>query len=193
MKHLMIALFFLSSLTGFSQREKSSVLVGQKAPEFSAIDQNGNMVNSQDILNNEELIVVFYRGEWCPYCNKHLKLLEEHVSDFKKAGARLVAITPEIPVSISKTIEKTKAEYSILYDKDARIMKAYGVDFVLPEKLREKYKEYGIDLTKSNGNTDQMLPVPATYVIGKDGMVKYFQYDPDYKNRSTPKEILMHL
>ena len=118
---------------------------------------------------------------------------EEWATLFKKAGARLVAISPEIPDSVDKTVKKTKAEYSILHDVDSKIMKQYGVDFVLAKKLQKKYKEYGIDLTVSNGNSDQTLPVPATYVIGKDGIVKYVQYDPDYKNRSNAEEILKHL
>ncbi|BAX81394.1 hypothetical protein ALGA_3094 [Labilibaculum antarcticum] len=160
---------------------------------FKAMDQNGKTIKSSDILKNEQLILVFYRGQWCPLCNKHLSHLQDHIEDFKKAGARLVAISPEIPVSVEKTINKTKAEYSILHDVDYKIMKEYGVDFVLPPKMVEKYKEYGIDLTVSNGNDDQTLPVPATYVIGKDGIVKYVQYDPDYKNRSNAEEILKHL
>ncbi|WP_320018428.1 peroxiredoxin family protein [Labilibaculum manganireducens] len=193
MKILLVTAIFLISLTSFGQMEQSSILVGQKAPMFKAVDQYGKTIASDEILKNEQLIVVFYRGQWCPYCNKHLSHLQDHVGDFKKAGARLVAITPETTMSVSKTIDKTKAEYSILHDVDSKIMKQYGVDFVLPEKLQKKYKEYGIDLAVSNGNDDQTLPVPATYVIGKDGIVKYVQYDPDYKNRSNAKEILKHL
>jgi len=193
MKILLVTAIFLTSLTSFSQKEQSSILVGQKAPMFKAMDQYGKTIASDEILKNEQLIVVFYRGQWCPYCNKHLSHLQDHVGDFKKAGARLVAITPETTMNVSKTIDKTKAEYSILHDVDSKIMKQYGVDFVLPEKLQKKYKEYGIDLVVSNGNDDQTLPVPATYVIGKDGIVKYVQYDPDYKNRSNAKEILKHL
>lgn len=193
MKNLLITAILLISFTSYGQKEESSILVGQKAPMFKAMDRNGKTIKSSDILENEQLILVFYRGQWCPLCNKHLSHLQDHIGDFKKAGARLVAISPEIPVSIEKTIDKTKAEYSILHDVDYKIMKEYGVDFVLPPKMVEKYKEYGIDLTVSNGNDDQTLPVPATFVIGKDGIVKYVQYDPDYKNRSNAEEILKHL
>jgi len=193
MKNLLITAMLLISFTSYGQKEQSSILVGQKAPAFKAMDQNGKTIVSNEILENEQLIVVFYRGQWCPLCNKHLSHLQDHIGDFKKAGARLVAISPEIPVSVEKTITKTKAEYSILHDIDYKIMKEYGVNFVLPPKMVEKYKEYGIDLTVSNGNEDQTLPVPATYVIGRDGIVKYVQYDPDYKNRSNAEDILMHL
>jgi len=193
MKNLLVLAILLISFTSFGQNDKSSINVGDKAPSFTATDQNGNIVKSDDILANEQLIVVFYRGQWCPLCNKHLSHLQDNVAKFKKAGARLVAISPEIPVSVDKTVEKTNAEYSILYDADSKIMKEYGVDFVLSEKLQKKYKEYGVDLTVANGNDSQNLPVPATYVIGKNGKVKYVQYDPNYKNRSNAKDILMHL
>ena len=193
MKKLIVIAIMLISFTSFGQRENSSINVGDKAPMFKAKDQNGNVVKSSDILKNEQLIVVFYRGQWCPMCNKHLSHLQDNVSKFKKAGAQLVAITPELPVSVDKTIEKTKADYPILHDTHSKIMKEYGVEFMLPVKLQKKYKEYGIDLTVANGNDDQLLPVPATYIIGKDGKVKFVQYDPDYKNRSNAKDILKHL
>ena len=193
MKQILVVALLFFSISSIAQKKESSVLVGDKAPMFKAMDQNGNTVTSNDILEKEQLIVVFYRGQWCPLCNKHLSHLQENVAKFKEAGARLVAISPEIPVSVEKTVDKTKAAYSILHDADYKIMKEYGVDFVLAPKMVEKYKEYGIDLTVSNGNSDQTLPVPATYVIGKDGIVKYVQYDPDYKNRSNAEEILKHL
>ena len=193
MKQILLVALLFFSISSIAQKKESSVLVGEKAPMFKAMDQNGNTVASNDILEKEQLIVVFYRGQWCPLCNKHLSHLQENVAKFKEAGARLVAISPEIPVSVEKTVDKTKAAYSILHDADYKIMKEYGVDFVLAPKMVEKYKEYGIDLTASNGNSDQTLPVPATYVIGKDGIVKYVQYDPDYKNRSNAEEILKHL
>lgn len=193
MKQILVIALLFFSVSSIAQKEDSSVIVGDKAPKFQAKDQNGNTISSKDILKEEQLIVVFYRGQWCPLCNKHLSHLQDNVAKFNEAGARLIAISPEIPVSVEKTVNKTKAKYSILHDVDSKIMKQYGVDFVLSEKLQEKYKEYGIDLTVSNGNSDQTLPVPATYVIGKDGIVKYVQYDPDYKNRSNAEEILKHL
>ncbi|NOU59073.1 peroxiredoxin-like family protein [Marinifilum caeruleilacunae] len=193
MKKLIGFLILLISFTSYAQKEESTIKVGDKAPMFKAKDQNGNVVKSADILNNEQLIVVFYRGQWCPLCNRHLSHLQDHVEDFKKAGAQLVAISPEVPVSVDKTVEKTNAQYPVLYDKDSKIMKEFGVEFMLSEKLQKKYKEYGIDLRVSNGNNDQLLPVPATYIIGKNGKVKYVQYDPDYKNRSNAKDILKHL
>lgn len=193
MKNLLVIAILFLGLSAMAQRDKSSVMVGDKAPVFMAKDQNGKTVKSKDILKNDKLIVVFYRGQWCPYCNKHLMHLQENVEKFAQAGAKLVAVSPELPVNIGKTVEKSHVDYPVLYDKDSKIMKQFGVEFMLPENLQKRYKKYGVDLEVAHGNNDQLLPVPATYVIGKDGKVKYVHYDPEYKNRSTAKDILMHL
>ncbi len=190
MKHILFGILAFISLNTFAQKAESNLQVGQKAPKFVAMDQNGKKIKSSDILKNNELVVVFYRGQWCPYCNRHLSELQSHLEDFKKAGVQIVAISPEKPENSNKMVEKTNADFSILWDKDNSIMEAFGVDFVLEESLQERYKKYGVDLAKANGNTSQKLPVPATFLIGKDRRIKFVQYDTDYKNRSTAEEIL---
>ncbi|RXQ93889.1 AhpC/TSA family protein [Ancylomarina salipaludis] len=193
MKRLLFLILVLISLSSHAQKTKCSLKIGQKAPRFVALDQNGVKIKSTAILKEKQLIVVFYRGQWCPFCNRHLSELQDHLEDFKKAGAQLIAITPEKTENIDKTIEKTKADFPILWDKDNLIMKTFGVDFILAKDLQERYKQYGVDLNKANGNPSQTLPVPATFVIGKNGKIKFIQYDPNYKNRSTAQEILNHL
>ena len=193
MKHILFGILAILSLNIFAQKAESSLQIGQKAPEFEALDQNGSKFSSTDILKEKQLIVVFYRGQWCPFCNRHLSELQNHLEDFKKAGAQIVAISPEKTENINKTVEKTKAEFPVLWDKDNSIMEAFGVDFILPKNLQVKYKEYGVDLIKDNGNPSQTLPVPATFIIGTNGKIKYLQYDPDYKNRSSAKNILEQL
>lgn len=193
MKPLLFIILAIISLKTYAQKAESTLKVGQKAPSFIAIDQNGNKFNSTEALNKRELIVVFYRGQWCPYCNRHLSELQDHLEDFKKAGAQIIAISPEKTENINKTVTKTKADFPVLWDKDNSIMESFGVNFILAKDLQEKYKKYGVDLTKANGNPSQTLPVPATFIIGKDGIIKFLQYDPDYKNRSSAKEILEKL
>jgi len=193
MKRLLFAILAIISLNTYAQKQECSIQIGQKAPNFEALDQNGKTLKSADLLKEKQLIVVFYRGQWCPHCNRHLSELQDHLEDFQKAGAQIVAITPEKTENINKTLTKTKADFPILWDKDNSIMKAFGVDFILPKNLQEKYKTFGVDLTEANGNASQTLPVPATFVIGKNGKIKHLQYDPDYKKRSTAKEILKHL
>ena len=193
MKHLFIIILATISLNSYSQNIESNLQIGQKAPEFSAFDQNGDKFVSSDLLKTNQLIVVFYRGQWCPFCNRHLSELQDNLENFKKAGAQVVAISPEKTENINKTVEKTKAEFPVLWDKDNSIMESFGVNFILPENLQEKYKTFGVDLTEANANASQTLPVPATFVIGKNGKIKYLQYDPNYKNRSSAKEILEQL
>lgn len=193
MKQTFLIAFLFLSLSSFAQDISNQFSVGDKAPSFAAKDQNGKVIKSKQILKEKELILVFYRGQWCPYCNRHLMHLEENIEKFTQAGAKLVAISPELPSEIDKTLEKTKSSYPILFDKDSKIMKKFGVDFVLDKKTQKRYKKYGVDLEKANGNSSQTLPVPATYVIGKDGKIKYMHFDPKYSNRSTAEEILKHL
>ena len=193
MKRLLFIILATISLNTFAQKTESSLKVGQEAPQFIGFDQNGNQFKSAEVLKSKQLIVVFYRGEWCPYCNRHLSELQDHLEDFQKAGAQIVAVTPEKTENIEKTIKKTKTEFPVLWDKDNSIMESFGVNFILAKELQKKYKEYGVDLAKNNGNTSQSLPVPATFIIGKNGNIKFLQYDPNYKNRSSAKEILEHL
>jgi peroxiredoxin len=105
-----------------------------------------------------------------------------------------VAITPELPENISKTIEKTKADYSILYDEDLKIMKAYDVEFEVPENVLTRYRNSGIKINENNGRKNgNFLPIPATYIIDKEANITYRFFQPDYKRRPSVKEILNNL
>lgn len=167
--------------------------VNDKAPAFAATDQNGKVFDLNDQLKKGDVVLVFYRGQWCPYCNKQLKSLEDSLSLIMAKGATLVAITPEKPENISKTIEKTKAAYPILFDDGLKIMKSYDVAFAVDDKTVEKYKGYGIDFSQANGNNGANLPVPAVYIINKEGKIIYRYFDADYRFRASVAEILAHL
>jgi peroxiredoxin len=182
----------------------SSYLVAQEAPEglfinskayaFKAKDQNGNEVSLRDLLKKGKVVVVFYRGQWCPYCNKYLQRLEDSLSFIREKGATLVAITAELPENVTKTIDKTKAEYPILYDEGLKIMKAYEVEYQVPENTLSRYRNTGIKLEENNGvKNGNYLPIPATYIINKDQMITYRHFDSDYRKRPSVKEILKNL
>ena len=166
---------------------------GDKAPDINAIDQDGRKVELSKLLSKGDVVLVFYRGQWCPFCNKQLSKINDSLSFLTAKGATVVAITPEVADNIKKTVEKTKAAYSILEDKGMAIMKSYKVNFAVDEKTVEKYKGYGIDFDKANGSNGANLPVPATYIIGKDGIIKYAFFNPDYRQRASVKEILDNL
>lgn len=195
MRTISVILFTLLinfSISAQNQAE-GGLKVGDIAPNFSGIDQNGKKVALEELLKSGKVVLIFYRGEWCPYCNKYMSELQDGLATINAKGARVVAITPETLESSTKTIQKTKAQFSVFQDTDRSIMKSYKVLYRMEDKLVEKYKGYGIDLEKSNGAKDQALPVPATYIIGKDGKITFVHYEEDYKKRASLKDILSNL
>lgn len=189
--------FILSLLLStilYAQEKPEGLFINSKAPDFKANDQFGNEIRLKDILKDSLVVLVFYRGQWCPYCNRQLKKLEDSLQLIKDKGARLIAVTPEKPEFISKSIEKTKASYPLLYDKEMKIMKAYAVSFEVDDRTVSRYKNADIDLKEVNGQKDKVyLPIPAVYIISKEGSVLYRYFDTDYKKRPTVKEIIDNL
>ncbi len=177
----------------YAQEAPEGLFISSKAPDFKAKDQNGKEVRLKDLLKEGKVVLVFYRGQWCPYCNKELSRLQDSLQLIKDKGATLIAVSPEKPESISKTVEKTKAEYSILYDEGLKIMKAYEVEFEVPENTITRYRNSGIDLEKSNGGNGKYLPVPAIYIIDKESTITYRFFEPDYKKRPSVLELLKNL
>ena len=186
----------LSLLLYVSSRAQSpeGLQVNQIAPDFTAVDQDGRSVNLKSLLQNGKVVLVFYRGEWCPYCNKYLMELEQSLSAFNGKGATVVAVTPERPEFIGKSVEKTKASFSILHDDGLKIMKAYDVAYKLDENAIKKYKRINVDLNVVNGEVNrENLPVPAVYVINKQGLITYRFFDPNYVNRAPIATIMKYL
>lgn len=185
------ALIFLLLAFNTKAQNPHGLQVNQTAPDFTAKDQNGNTINLKSQLSKGNVVLVFYRGEWCPYCNKYLKELEESLVEITKKGASVIAVTPEVPEYISKSVEKTKASFPILHDNGLKIMRSYDVSYQLDDKTANRYKKLKIDLNEINGQVNrENLPVPAVYVINKQGVIVYRFFDPDYTNRA-PISVLM--
>jgi peroxiredoxin len=176
-----------------AQQAPEGLFISSKAPDFKAKDQDGNEVRLKDLVKKGKVVLVFYRGEWCPYCNKELTRLQDSFQLIKDKGATLLAISPEKPENITKTIAKTKAAYPVLYDEGAKIMKAYDVDFEVPENTVTRYRNSGIDLVKLNTEDGKYLPVPAVYIIDKESTVIYRFFETDYKKRPAVKDLLEKL
>lgn len=193
MKQLAFITLLLFSIASQAQEAPKGLTVQVKAPDFSAKDQSGATIKLQDQLKKGSVVLVFYRGQWCPYCNRQLKKLEDSLSFIKAKGATLIAVTPEKPENITKTIAKTKASYSILFDEGLHIMKSYDVAYAVDNVSLQSYKKYGIDFTQVNGVNGAYLPVPAVYVINKEGEIVFRHFDPDYRNRAMVQDILAHL
>ena len=195
MQRLLFILLLVFVNTNLVAQEKpEGLFINSKAPDFKATDQYGNDFRLKDALKDSIVVLVFYRGQWCPYCNRQLKKLEDSLQLILDKGARLIAITPEKNEYILKTVEKTNASYPILYDKDSKIMKAYGVAFEVDDRTVSRYKNADIDLAAASGQKDKiLLPVPAVYIISKEGSILYRFFDIDYKKRPPVKEILENL
>lgn len=192
-KILFVVSLIMAVQVAGAQEAPEGLFIASKAPDFKAKDQNGKEVRLKDLLKQGKVVLVFYRGYWCPYCNKELSRLQDSLQLIKDKGATLIAISPEKPENITKTVEKTKAEYSILYDEGLKIMKAYEVEFEVPENTITRYRNSGIDLEKNNGGNGKYLPVPAIYIIDKESTVTYRFFEPDYKKRPSVLEILKNL
>ena len=191
-----LSFLLVISLIGFSfiSNDKPIGLnVGDIAPDFTAKNQSNKDVNLKELLKSGSVVLLFYRGEWCPYCNRQLKALEDSMALISTKGASIVAVSPEKLENISKTIEKTNATYNVVTDENSKIMNAYKVAFELDEKTTEKYKGYGINLMERNGSNDNNLPVPTVYIINKEGKITYRYFDVNYKNRASVQEILKNL
>ncbi len=182
---------FLVFFIAPAQEAPEGLFISSKAPDFRAKDQHGKDIRLKDLLKEGKVVLVFYRGEWCPYCNKELSRLQDSLQLIKDKGATLVAVGPEKPENVLKTVEKTKAEYSILYDEGLKIMKAYDVEFEVPENTLTRYRNAGLDIEKNNGG--KFLPVPAVFIIDKESTIIYRFFELDYKKRPSVKELLDNL
>ncbi len=170
---------------------QQGLAVNQQAPEFAALDQNGKTISLKNLLNHGAVVLIFYRGEWCPFCNKRLMELEKSLSQFTSRGASVVAVTPQKPEYIVKTIQKTNAHFSILHDAGLKIMKSYDVAYKVDGRALERYKKMSLDFNVINGEENsENLPVPAVYVINKQGKIVYRYFDIDYRN-SAPIEVIL--
>ncbi len=181
-----VILLLLSAF--LNQSDPVGLSVGDKAPSFSVEDQNGKIVRLDEVLKEEKVILTFYRGSWCRYCMKQFKDYQDSLSFYTAKGATLIAVTPQYKAGISKTVEISKATFSILYDSDLSIMEAYGVI------SKDKVDDYRINYMNSEEDMSRkFVPVPATYIINQSGIIEYVYFDPNYRIRISNKDLLDQL
>lgn len=168
---------------------ESALKVGAPAPDFTATDAKGETLHLADLLKNGPVVMTWYRGGWCPYCNIQLRSMQQALPEIAGAGATLVALTPEKPDSSLTTAEKNQLTFAVVSDTQLKIAHQYGVAYKLPESLREMFKGR-LELPEINGDDSWELPLAATYVIGTDGKVAYAFVDADYTRRAEPADII---
>ncbi|QJI41609.1 AhpC/TSA family protein [Pseudomonas sp. ADAK2] len=164
--------------------------VGDKAPLFTLKDPDGNPVSSADLLAKGLLVLTFYRGVWCPYCNMELQAVQAFLPTLQEFGANLVAISPQIAANSRKSVRTNGLEFPILSDTHNDVAQAFGLRFALPDYLVELYKNLRNDLPTFNDDPSWTLPMPARYVIGQDGVIRYAEVNPDYTQRPEPEAML---
>ena len=166
------------------------IAIGQPAPNFTLSDAFGNKFNLKQALKKGPVILVFYRGAWCPFCNLHLHTLKKRVPEFKKFNAQLVTITPQKPDKSAAQIKEKDLPFRVLSDLDSQVMKDYRLYFELEPQLVTIYKRVGLDVESFNGKGRTVLPVSGTFVIDQQGIVRAMQAETDYKKRMEPDEII---
>ncbi len=170
---------------------KNALGLGSTAKDFALFNAINQTVSLNDLLKENEFVVInFYRGQWCPYCNLELKALQSINNDLVDLNAKLVAISPQTPDASLSTKEKNELEFEVLSDTHNELAKDYGLVFSLAEELRPIYEGFGIDIVGLNDEDTYELPLPATYVINKHKEIIYSFIDEDYTSRCEPQEIL---
>ncbi|MDZ7661123.1 peroxiredoxin-like family protein [Thiohalophilus sp.] len=165
--------------------------VGEKAPDFILPNAFGNPVSLYDQLEKGPVVLVFYRGAWCPYCNLQLHTLRESLSAIEREGAQLITVTPQKPDKSLEQVKEDDYPFEILSDLDSAVMKAYNLYFEVPMELADVYRRnFGLDLADYNGEGRYVLPVPATYIIDRDGVIRAGTADVNYKERMEPAAIV---
>ncbi|WP_431682713.1 peroxiredoxin-like family protein [Kitasatospora sp. KL5] len=170
-----------------------ALTVGAKAPSFTLPSATGRGVGLAELLADGPVVLAFYRGAWCPYCNIALRSLQQHHGAIAARGARLVAVSPQLPDASLSFAEKNELAFDVLSDLGCDTAKQYGLAFDLPDDLAAVYAASGIDLDRFNAGHPRTLPVPATYVIDRAGTIRWAFVDTDYTTRAEPADILAAL
>ena len=165
---------------------------GTDLPSFELTNASNQPVTLESILSSADkgLLIVFYRGGWCPFCNIELRTLQAHLSEFTALGVKLVAVTPELPDSSLSTAEKNGLQFEVLTDKGNVYASKLGISWKMPDYMRETFGKMGHDLIKTNGDDTFTVPVPTTILVDKKGQIRNVFVDPDYTQRLEPTTAL---
>ena len=173
------------------EKGKDAIKIGQKAPDFELPNAEGKSIVLKSLLEKGPVVITFYRGNWCPYCNLQLRALQARLDDIYALGATLVAISPQVPDGSLTEDEISKMDFIVLSDQDAKVALQYGVAWQVPEFLAEHMRvDRKLDLEKVNNGNGNVLPIPATFILGQDGVVTWNYVNVDYRTRSEPEEII---
>jgi len=169
---------------------EQALKIGDTMSDFELPELDGGHIHLADLLQKTPVVISFYRGGWCPYCNLEMQALQRTLPDIGRAGATLLAIAPELPEQAGQTRDKGNLTFPLLHDRDNTLARQCGLVFTLPDMLRPVYEGFGIDLQESQGNDSFELPVPATYIVRPDGVIAFAFVEVDYTRRLEPDRIV---
>lgn len=181
---------FAANEIAASATEVHPLLLGSQAPDVALKTLDGKDITLWKQMNDKPAILVFYRGGWCPYCNTQLSDLRLIVRQVEALGYQVIAISPDRPEELVKTMTKDKLDYTLLSDSQAIALKAFGIAFRVDDATIKKYQGYGIDLEKSSGETHHALPVPSVFIVDRAHILQFSFTHPDYKVRVPGSVIL---
>ena len=164
--------------------------VGDHAPDFSLVNHLGETVHLESLRRRGPVVVSFYRGSWCDYCVQELRSLKDALPGLRKAGAAVVAISPEVPRQSRATRHSLGLGFEVLSDISNVVARRFALVYQLEPKLQETYQKFGIDLVDHNGDDSYELPVPATYLIDRFGVIRHAFLDADHRRRAAPEDLL---
>jgi peroxiredoxin len=169
--------------------EKEALQLGDPAIDAMLKGWNGEKVRLSNLWSERPIVLMWYRGGWCPYCNVQLRAMQQQIKAIEGAGAKLVVLTPELPERAKQTADANDVSFVALHDKNNKLAKKYGLVFELPESIVPMYRDH-LKLAEHNGNAAMELPLAATYVVDTEGIIRYAFLDADYKNRAEPAEVV---
>ncbi len=170
--------------------EVNPLLISSEIPDVQLKNMNDEIVRLKELVSQKPSILVFYRGGWCPYCNRQLSDLNEIEEQLYEIGYQLLAISPDKPEKLRTTLDKNELGYTLLSDSPINVSKAFGIAFKVDQETIDRYKSIGLDLEKDSGYDHHLLPVPAVYIVNTDGIVKFNYVNPDYKERINGEVLL---
>ena len=189
-RRAVIEIFVCHRCTGCFRHCGARIEGWRHRPIFCSHDADSNPVRSESLLLAGPLVIQFFRGGWCPYCNMELQALQTALSGFRKLGATLVAVSPQNTAHNRKSARDNKLGFPILSDPRNSIAAAFGVRFELPDELIALYRGFDNDLPAINGDNSWTLPMPARFVIGRDRLIRYAEINPDYTRRPNPEDLV---
>ena len=166
---------------------------GARIPGFQLPDQDGNSVSSDELLSRGPLVICFFRGRWCPFCVAQLEAMNSALPRIQAAGANLAAISPQTVKQSFFMRDQHRLRFPLLSDSHNQVARGFGLVYSIPEEQKKVYSRTFVNLPFLNGEASWELPIPATYLVDRQGTVLYASADPDYTRRPEPEEILLRL